>query len=1067
MDKPLKIYSASAGSGKTYTLVKTYLELILKGDAQPLNFSKIIAMTFTNKAALEMKTRIISALDNLSNPERVPENTEKAKKYLADISKDFGMKPEEVQKKAQIALTHILHQYEDFYVMTIDKFNLRLIRSFAMDLNLDANFKVIIDETEITQRVTEDFLNEIDDQFTSVLSKLFVQLAEEKMSDGENWNFERELSDYLKILGKEEAIELLNQTDEETYSSETFDLIKLQIRHLDQKIEENAEQFLDKIQPVVDDIDDKRKKNSIVGLIEKLKANKSRISSEMKMPLTDAQIRYLENNELPEHIVNILTDFYVKHLDFIAQAEQLNRVKKSFHYIRLLKKIHDRLQEFRQTEQIIRISEFNRMISDLLKNESSPFIYEKLGTRFNHFLLDEFQDTSRLQWQNIIPLVHEALSQQYQNLIVGDPKQSIYRFRGGVADQFVALPAVYNPKNEASLKEISGYFEKMGIREDLGDNYRSSKEIVEFNNLFFTELVKFIRQEKEIDYTSYYDSIVQNPKSEKKGYIELISLKEKARSAGDEDSEEENSSENIRFLLSRVEECIRDGYEKGDICVLGDTARLCNEYAIALSQKGYKVVSSDSLAVDSDQTVKLCIIYLSWRNQPSNDLAAKRFAEKFLSIRFPEDATRLYMSYMNERPAFNEESGPVSYFNTRQFVNDYFESWENFHFPFENLYALLERFYQISGLNELENPYLHHLSDLAFNYDLNNGPDLNTFLDFYGKTGKNSSIQTPENKDAVKIMTAHKSKGLEFKIVIIPQLNNNFLKNKAKYLIQLDEHLSYTTLSQKVLSPKLKDNYTEEYTGGLLDKLNLYYVAFTRPIDRLYVMNYIKSNSSVAFGPIFHEFLQTPVFESHTAEKEIIGKEREFFRFQFGERVTNPASFQANEANNFVPENVSDKLWFPSISLKNHLEDIDESIEEQRRYGRQLHYILSELEHFNDSTEAIEILQKKGLIEKAFSERLLQDIQHITSSKMYEELHQGKKQVINEQSIIISESEVKRPDKIIVKDNETIVLDFKTGLKTGKDLKQIKNYCEILEQMDFPNVRGIVLYTQELEFVEV
>ena len=316
-------------------------------------------------------------------------------------------------------------------------------------------------------------------------------------------------------------------------------------------------------------------------------------------------------------------------------------------------------------------------------------------------------------------------------------------------------------------------------------------------------------------------------------------------------------------------------------------------------------------------------------------------------------------------------------------------------------------------------------------------------------------------------MTAHKSKGLEFKIVIIPQLNNNFLKNKAKYLIQLDEHLSYTTLSQKVLSPKLKDNYTEEYTAGFLDKLNLYYVAFTRPIDRLYVMNYIKSNSSVAFGPIFHEFLQTPVFESHISEKEIVGKEKEFFRLKFGERVANPAPSQVNEVNNFVPENVSDKLWFPSISLKNHLEDIDESIEEQRRYGRQLHYILSELEHFNDSTEAIEILEKKGLIEKAFSERLLQDIQHITSNKMYEELHRGKRQVINEQSIIISESEVKRPDKIIVKDHETIVLDFKTGLKTSKDLKQIKNYCEILEQMNFPNVRGIILYTQELEFVEV
>ncbi len=1073
LEKPLLIYSASAGSGKTYALVKTYLELILKGSAQPQGFAKIIAMTFTNKAALEMKTRIIAALADLANPTRNPTNEEKAKKYKTEISKEFNLSEEEIEKKALIALTYILHQYEDFYVMTIDKFNLRLIRSFAMDLNLEANFKVVIDETDIKQRVVDDFMNEIDPEVSSLLSKIFIQIANERIEDGDGWNFERELTSYLSILDKEEAIALLKQTEETESSQETLQQIKVQIHHYQCKLKENVTNFISDLAPQLEISEiTKTQLGSIRKLIDKFNLN----PSEADIKLTDTHIRYIENEEIPEPLLSTLSEFHKNDLHYSGEIEKLQKVKNSYYYIQLLKKINNRLKEFRETEQVIRISEFNQMISDLLKNESTPYIYEKLGTRFNHFLLDEFQDTSRLQWQNIVPLVYESISNGQKNLIVGDPKQSIYRFRGGVADQFVALPAIYNPEGDAYLNDASRFFLSMAVKDELKDNYRSAKQIVEFNNLFFTEFVEFMKESAVIknDYTNYYDKIIQHPKSEKEGFVDIISIHQKKEKSSNESEDEQDSSpENIQYLLASVNECIEDGYQKGDICILGDTSKLCNQYALALTQEGHKVVSSDSLAVNSERTVNMCITYLKWRNQPASELLAKLFAERYLSILFSEESTEKYMSYIKERPSSTNKERNITYFDYRQFITDYFGNWENFHYPFENLYTLLEQFYKIAQISELENPYIHHLSDLAFHFDLNNGPDLNAFIDYYEKSGFKSSIQTPENKDAIKIMTSHKSKGLEFKVVIIPQLDSVFLKSSSSYLVQLDNQLAYTKISTKAVSEELKTKYDEEFKAALLDKLNLCYVAFTRPIDRLYVMNIFSKNAKTNFGAAFiHPFIQSSVFQQNTIAAEGNEKEGSMFHLQFGQRKKidknskDENKMTQNDAN-FIPIDISDKLWFPSISLKQQLTDTDESLEENLRYGRQLHLLLSELDHYSTAEEMISAFTKKGGIEKEFSAQLLTDLNRISSNETYQELHKYKSQVINEQSIIISANEVKRPDKIILKKEETIVLDFKTGLKKPKDLKQVKTYCEILHQMDFPKVRGFVLYTQDMDFVEV
>lgn len=1064
-EKPFKIVSASAGSGKTYTLVKDYLSLILGKDAS--SAARIMAMTFTNKAALEMKARIIKALDDLSNPKRRGKSEKEIKdalKYQQEMSKAFKMPVEKLQKDAQQALSDILHRYEDFYVMTIDKFNLRLIRSFAMDLDLDANFKVIINEDEILQHVIDDLIDDIDPEFSSALSQMFFNISLNRIDDGKGWNFERELYKYASIIQNENTSKLMENLEDEQLTKERFQQLKEEIEILRHRIESLVFNFRDFFLPLKDQfckIDGKKvhgsTTKSFVGNLECFDVTKA------GGIISDSLANLIDNGEIDEPIGAEITTFKQTYFTYLSQLTELLKIKESFYYMVLLREIQNRLEVFRNQEQVIRISEFNRMISELLRDEKSPFIYEKLGVRFEHFLLDEFQDTSRLQWLNIVPLVEEAISKNQQNLIVGDPKQAIYRFRAGIAEQFVALPKIYNPENDPEINRKSAYFSEMGKKESLDTNYRSNKDVVEFNNDFFKDFVAFLHSQKELDFTEYYNDIVQNVKKEdQRGYIELISEDiSKTYEDGDSDS-------SIEFLLEKVQECIDDGYQKGDICVLGSTGKWCNEYALALTAQGHSVVSVDSLSVNSDQSVQLCLLYLNWRNQPTNELLSKRFVSKYFSIKEKETAIEKYMHYFETRT--NEEGREYQTFAYKRFIDDYFVSMEEFLFPFENLYALLQKFYQLAKLSELDNPYLHHLSDLAFDYDMNNGPDLSSFIEYYATTAEKSSIQTPENNEAIKVMTSHKSKGLEFKVVIIPRLNEQFMKSaRSSFLIPLKEGLAYTTLSKTSNSEALSSEYKKEYKASLLDKLNLNYVAFTRAKERLYLMNTLNSkkrqSGDAFFGTLVHEFLQGATFEKDLKDATQGEKgEQQFMRYCIGEKREVKES-SGEERNVFSPLKIGEKLWFPDISLRRELGIQEEGVSEQIRYGKQLHLLLSEYSKFTD--DVLQRFIQKGWIEKQFETRLKADLVRILNNEKFTSLHRNAVEILNEQSIIVAADEVVRPDKVIVKSDSVVVLDFKTGLPSNQHIKQVSNYCHVLREAGYENVLGYVLYTTDMNFVQV
>ncbi len=1058
-EKPLQIFNASAGSGKTYNLVKTYLRLILGNERSPSTFAHIMAMTFTNKAALEMKTRIISALDLSSNPKRkTTAETKKALSLIEDITQELKISKPELQFRAKNALKQILHQYEDFNVMTIDKFNLRLIRSFSRDLDLDSDFQIILNEDEVLDQVIDQLMDGLDPILRAKFTQLVLNYSREKITDQESWNFQRDLKKFANILTNEKYFTLLKEMKEADFSEVAFQSLKTEIELIKNLLKEQAQEIYSLFLPIADH-PNLPGKSVTANAFKKLNTDEFIKGNDKNLGFfTDSVLSKLENTVFSDELRNLCYRFQE---EFESKNKELNLlvlVKKNFYNMALLQFIADELETVKQTEKLIRISEFNKLISELIEKEEAPFIYERLGIRFQHFLLDEFQDTSRLQWMNIVPLVHESLSQGNENLIVGDPKQSIYRFKNGLAEQFVALPAIYNPDGDVDIQIKSNYFESRGNKQPLKDNYRSFKEIVKFNNVFFETFKTSIPS----SLVSFYDDVAQNPMGKDGGYVYIHSEAVKSEGKKSDQIEDKRS---ITMMLSWINQCIEDGFEKGDICILGNTKKDCNSWAIELTNQGHKVVSADSLLVNSDHGVKMAIAYLKWRKNPAGELEARRFSELYFSLKSQNSISKIQSYWKNEEGA----NGKIyQFFDTKKFFAENFGSEDQFFFPFENLYNLLQGFYNLVGLEEIHNPYLHHLSDMVHEFDNQRGPELELFLDFYNGKGKDSAIQIPENKDAIKVMTGHKSKGLEFKVVLLPNMDWSITGKSSMFLMKESEKFVYAGLSKNSKVDRIRVEHEKEYNQSLLDKINLCYVMFTRPVERLYIANFYQEKPrDPRFGKILHEvFLNL----GNNDFENVITKtfDAEKIEFECGEILTSVEKDEGDTTfleGNFSPISLKNKLWFPDISLKENALDEDTGLTEKQRFGNQLHFLLSITSDSSEIEFNLKSNLENGLLEKDFETKLRDTLHQIFGMKDYQELLIDATKILNEQGIIISVNETKRPDKIICKENETIVIDYKTGIPKAQHLKQVQLYADTLREMGYQQVRGIVFYTSELRLV--
>jgi ATP-dependent exoDNAse (exonuclease V) beta subunit len=1025
--KPLKILNASAGSGKTFNLVKEYISLLLTSENDISKFTRIIAMTFTNKAALEMKSRIVKALDELSYPEYYKERSHA---YAALLSSELSIPTHDIHIRSRKILHHILHRYEDFFVLTIDKFNLKLIRSFSRDLDLPNDFEVILNEKEVIEQVVDLLLDQLGDEQKNALTNLVFEYAKNNLDDGEKWNFRDQLIEFGTILSKEKDQQLILKLLAMDLSSQRYKTLKVQLKNERELFEQRCLGVYTIYLGLNIPSNQFPQGSKITGPIEKLASMK-----DIPEVLFTAFFIAITSQEppkgkvYPHELREALFELHEYHAKRVSEYYTHKLFLKHFYNMALLQIMALSLDQIKKEEQLIRISEFNKLISDLVKNEDAPFIYERLGSRFQHFLLDEFQDTSRLQWLNMVPLIHESLGNSNQNLIVGDPKQSIYRFKNGVAEQFVALPEIYNPEQDASIAEKSLYFSKMGAVEQLEENWRSGAQIVEFNNLFFS----ILKEKLDPSSHEFYHSIHQQAKASLNGYVSIVS-----------ESETDEKTDIVAEIITRIAACEADGFKRGDICILSDVNVRANTWAVELTKLGYKVVSTESLLVQNELKVKLIVSYLKRRLNPSGDSEIKRFSELFFRIQHT-DTFEQYRTYFEKHTT--KEGKEYSIFNDKRFLQDYFGGSDAFFFKYENLYDLIQSFYKLMQWDELKNPYLHHFADFAYEFELAKGPDISSFLSHYADQKSKLAIQLPESDDAIKIMTIHKSKGLEFPVVIIPYIDFSVdIRATSKYLLETNDVILYTTLKKESPVDAISTYREHEVNQIITDKVNQCYVGFTRPVERLYVMNYFGKGG---FGAM-----------AHSCFNELSGSADSSIHLQFGEQTNRKTKHESNESVFFEPVNITEHLWFPDISLQDKADLLENDLlSPEQRFGNQFHLVIASLNHPNELDDTIQKFITTGEVESVFEERIRKTVERVFQLAEFGSFFENCTEILNERSIILDVQTTMRPDKVFLKENETLVLDFKTGIPKSNDVKQVQSYVNTLKNMEFPQVKGYILYT--------
>lgn len=1038
--KPLKIYNASAGSGKTYTLVQEYLRIILH-DKDALKFRSILAMTFTNKAANEMKTRVLEALINLSIPPN--KKTKTHLNFLNDTAKNINIDSKLIEQRAVKILNKILHNYSSFSIMTIDKFTHKIIRTFAKDLGISIDFDVEMDIQSLRRNITDLLFEKIGRN--SELTGLMKQYATDNLNEDKTWNFSRQLYDFSDLLFKEDAfksIALLKDLKQKDFS-EIKDEIRTENIKIENHLKNLATAAVDLINSKHLEADDfQGKGNSIVKYFTKISAGNFEESKGMPTPASKTIIKNVADNKWghpksPNKAdADNIGDLLGKHFEQIEDAYltgipklKLNKeIYKNLNNLSLLNHLLKIVDEVKEDENILLMTDFYKKISDIIAKEPVPFIYERLGIRYQHFLLDEFQDTSHLQWVNMIPLVHNSLASGETNLIVGDGKQAIYRWRNGEVEQFTKLPnQIHNPDNIESLNEAEYLFKEMGEKISLDNNFRSSKEVVTFNNTLFKNLANSLSANLKY----IYDDVAQNPIKKHKGYVNAY-LEAKL-----------TDDEQLDYVLKSIQKSLAAGFELNDICLIVRNNKSGSVLANFLTENNITVISPDSLFIGKDRSVKFLFHLMNSIIQAKDSNYKIKAIEHFASL-IAVPATKLIQN--NEE--FIKTNTIIDYFKTHSIS---ITQPDTFH----NLYEFVESLVEIFNLSPSDNPFLQFFMEMVHQYETKNNSNIRDFLTWYKDKGVKESIVSPEGANAIQIMTIHKSKGLQFPVVICPFFDWKLdVSRQISWIDNVGGKLPayFVKMSKAVKNSELSNLYEEEEGKYFLDQLNLLYVAFTRPETALFI-----SGSTSVASPS-KNWLEP--FFSKSDLFTLKGK-----HYEFGALELNTDKDEDDINPNYNLVYLDQKMNKPELSYKSGEEWDVNDIDEKRNFGTLVHLVLSKIENLEHLGETLNILIKKGSVTQEKAKDINLYITELFNNVHFKNYFDSSHQVLNEKEIITPKGMKLIPDKIIITNSETIVVDFKTGQATDKHKKQVTDYVKLLKNMNFKNVRGELFYTEDLEVI--
>lgn len=1035
------IYDASAGSGKTYTLVREYLKIILsspKNDA----YRNILAITFTNKAVHEMKSRIVGSLSEFTKD--TP--SAKAMDLMEDLSRETGLSIIKIKTKSQNIIKHLIHNYAAFDISTIDKFTHKVIRAFAHDLNLPMTFEVTLDTENLLVEAVDAIIAQAGQDET--LTKLLIDFTMEKTDDDKSWDVSREILETGRlVLNENNRNEISHFHDT---SIEEFVAIKKKMSVLCGDLEkENADYALELLSLIEKNGIDLKSfsRGTFPNHLESIRDGKFNPRNKTFHEFDDIAInKTAKDRTIIENIIPEMLQSLDKIYKNFEKRDFYKAFLKNITPLSLLNTVSNELAKIQSEQNILSISEFNAIIHHEIQNQPAPFIYERLGERYRHFFIDEFQDTSEMQWQNLIPLIDNALSGQDDLgnkgtlMIVGDPKQSIYRWRGGKAEQFIELSKDVNPFNNPDK-----------LIKHLDTNYRSYSEVIDFNNAFFKLISTEFSNE---DYKDLYENhSFQNSNSKKGGYVNISFLPIIEKSDfGDEEDIVEKSDLYVLATLNTIQNVLREGFEYRDIVIL--TRKRDQGIAIAnyLTEQNIPLLSSETLMIQNATEVRLIVHLLKYLNN-SIDLEAKANFLHFLG---------------NTKEIEMPIHDFIAQGMAQRFEND-FEKWLlafDVSLSFEDirkksLYEAVEIIISKFVLPLEGNAYVQYFLDIVLERDIRNQAGIADFLSYWDKNAHKFSIPSPEGNNAVRIMTIHKSKGLEFPVVIMPFAEEDYSR-KPKDKLWLDAEDADLGVPKALIdNSSAVEGFGESASAvfnlkkqeELLDNINVLYVALTRAEEQLYVISQsLNEKKDGEFPNNMASF-----FIKYLINKGVYDSEK--LEYEFGDRKRLSISGEVLNLVKTIPV-VSEVLNPKNIKIAQR-ESLMWGTHQQEAisYGNIVHEILAFIKDKSDVDLAVTKALENGLINYDQSEKVLQTLLEIVNHPELNICFDGKNNILNEQTIVQKEGKILKPDRIVLTQNkEAYLLDYKTGAINSKYTQQIQEYQDAIEDLGYKVLKRALVY---------
>jgi ATP-dependent helicase/nuclease subunit A len=1099
-----KVYSSSAGSGKTYTLTKEYLKLTLSSSSETY-FRNILAVTFTNAAANEMKDRILLMLRTFAGTD-----LEKSHLMLTDVVNElypetltdpelFTEACKLIATRAQVVFRQILHRYSDFSVMTIDKFTQRLISSFTDELGIPFIFETQLD-SDLLDDAVDRLLARIGQDGEEVLTEIVERYYRENAEEGKSWGaLPMQIRETAGTLLSEQSY--LQMKRVENLKMEDWIAIRKQmnafVKEREALIHRLSKNAFELIQSTfLTEKDFHQSGRGIYGYFRDRADGKkfwAEPNSYVYKTIGEgvwygAKTALLIKDEIEKVRTDLENYFHQIENTRLAESGKIalyNQLDRHIYHLSLLGEIRKEFDALLKQNNQVHISDFNRRIVEIVAREPVPFIFERLGDKYNHILVDEFQDTSKLQFANLLPLIENALSGGFFNLVVGDAKQSIYRFRGGDMDLILQL-AQSQVMQLASLLGDDSYHAERLLSVDqylhvnhLKTNRRSYREITEFNNGFFAFIARTFGEEYPLISEVYDQNFQQEiPEGVKNGgHVELEFLD--MNGDGGEGDEESSADNIVKRSLELVAELRALGYRWRDIAILCRKKREATALANSMKEAGYPLISDDALSLGYSRAVHFVVSFMKVLHSSDHRLARYEAAYLFHHVIRRENPAP---SEYEQIRILCEERGLDTFL-------DYFKKWNitlsSVRMRQLSVFELSEYLMRYFGLleNQFENEYLFRFLDVVLEFGNRKSNHLGDFLVYWESARHKLSITVPEETDALRITTIHKSKGLEYPVVIVPYAHWKVTPNAKMDRLWVDlEQIDYDelTLSESLDGSHRKLNtsmvsvvkdlentslagqYQNERMRILVENLNLLYVAFTRPIQRLYILAKREKRweSGQQVSNWLRDYLNQQDFEPSWDEN--LSK----YLISTGDSL--PAhAHQKSEYDPLVINYILSNDRTESLRLRRMADRIFdvETFEPRRDRLQKIRYLLTRLKSISDLPEALEKLVTEGI----FTSKETFEIHRSASSLLNEPslqvlYHDGNHIQINKE-LLIPGGKLLHIDRVVqTVGGETIFMSFVGGNSPEEPRRHLKRL--IRANRDAGRESRGVLVTLEDEAVE-